>query len=112
MGKVALVILDGWGIKEEEPGNAVLKASTPNINALERFYPSTVLQASGMAVGLPWNKMGNSEVGHLTLGAGKTIYQSLPKVSMSIQDRSFFKNKVLLKTIKHINENKAILFLK
>lgn len=107
MGKVALVILDGWGIREEESGNAILKALTPNMNALERFYPNTILQASGMAVGLPWSKMGNSEVGHLTLGAGKTIYQSLPRVSMSIQDKSFFENEVLLKTIKHINENKG-----
>ncbi|MEA1936561.1 MAG: 2,3-bisphosphoglycerate-independent phosphoglycerate mutase [Patescibacteria group bacterium] len=106
MKKVALIILDGWGIKEEAVGNAVLKASTPNMDALEKFYPSTALQASGMAVGLPWNKMGNSEVGHLTLGAGKIIYQNLPRVSMSIQDRSFFENKTLLKTIRHTTDNK------
>ncbi len=106
MKKVALIILDGWGIGEETNGNAVAKASTPNMNALEKFYPNTILQASGMAVGLPWNKMGNSEVGHLTLGAGKIIYQNLPRVSMSIQDRSFFENEVLLKTIKHATDNK------
>ena len=107
MKKVALIILDGWGVKEEANGNAVVKASTPNMDALERFYPNTILQASGMAVGLPWNKMGNSEVGHLTLGAGKTVYQNLPKVSMSIQDRSFFENEVLLKTIRHIDNDES-----
>ena len=107
MKKVALIILDGWGVKEEANGNAIVKASTPNMDALEKFYPNTILQASGMAVGLPWNKMGNSEVGHLTLGAGKTVYQNLPKVSMSIQDRSFFENEALLKTIKHIDNNES-----
>ncbi len=106
MNKVALVILDGWGVKEEGIGNAITKASTPNIDALERFYPSTILQASGMAVGLPWKKMGNSEVGHLTLGAGKIIYQNLPRISLSIQDKSFFKNETLSETIKHANSNK------
>ena len=106
MNKVALVILDGWGVKEEGVGNAITKASTPNMDALERFYPSTVLQASGMAVGLPWKKMGNSEVGHLTLGAGKIIYQNLPRISLSIQDRSFFENETLLETIRHISSNK------
>lgn len=111
MKKVALIVLDGWGIKKEEIGNAVLEASTPNMDALEKFYPSTILQASGMAVGLPWNKMGNSEVGHLTLGAGRTIYQNLPRVSMSIQDRSFFKNEVLLKTIKHAADNNSNIHL-
>ncbi len=105
MKKVALIILDGWGITEETNGNAIIKASTPNMDALEKFYPSTILQASGMAVGLPWSKMGNSEVGHLTLGAGKIIYQNLPRISMSIQDRSFFENEVLLKTIKHTADN-------
>ena len=108
MKKVALIILDGWGIGEKTAGNAIFKASTPNTDALERFYPSTALQASGMAVGLPWGKMGNSEVGHLTLGAGKTIYQNLPRVSISIQDKSFFKNEVLLKTIKHTTDNENV----
>ena len=105
MRKVALIILDGWGIGEDVVGNAIIKASTPNMDALKKFYPSTILQASGMAVGLPWGKMGNSEVGHLTLGAGKTIYQNLPRVSLSIQDRTFFENEILLKSVKHISEN-------
>ena len=111
MKKVALIILDGWGIRKEMTGNAVLKASTPNIDTLKKFYPNTIIQASGIAVGLPWNKMGNSEVGHLTLGAGKIIYQNLPKVSMSIRDKSFFENKVLLKTIKHALDNNSNIHL-
>lgn len=105
MKKVALIVLDGWGIGEKNSGNAIANASTPNIDALKRFYPHTILQASGMAAGLPWGKMGNSEVGHLVLGAGKIIYQSLPRISLSIQDRTFFENDALLKAIQHSNEN-------
>jgi len=107
MKKVALVILDGWGVSDEIAGNAIANASTPNMDALKRFYPNTILQASGMAAGLPWGKMGNSEVGHLILGAGKIIYQSLPRISLSIQDRTFFENEVLLNSIKHISDNSS-----
>ncbi|MCK4525381.1 MAG: 2,3-bisphosphoglycerate-independent phosphoglycerate mutase, partial [Candidatus Andersenbacteria bacterium] len=71
MKKVILTILDGWGISEEKSGNAIANASTPNMDTFTSFYPGTILQASGMAVGLPWGEMGNSEVGHMILGAGK-----------------------------------------
>ena len=111
MKKAILVILDGWGISEEKTGNAIFKASTPNINLFKKFYFQTNLQASGMSVGLPWGKMGNSEVGHLTLGAGKIIYQSLPRVSLTIQEKSFFKNEVLLKAILHSVKNNSKIHL-
>ncbi|MEA2097690.1 MAG: 2,3-bisphosphoglycerate-independent phosphoglycerate mutase [Patescibacteria group bacterium] len=107
MKKIILVVLDGWGISNEASGNAIASASTPNIDKFISFYPSTVLQASGMAVGLPWGEMGNSEVGHMILGAGKILYQNLPKVSLSIQDRSFFENRVLMETANHAIKNNS-----
>lgn len=105
--KVMLVILDGWGVSSESSGNAIATASTPNMDALLKYYPSTILQASGIAAGLPWGKMGNSEVGHLILGAGKTLYQNLPRVSLSIQEKTFFSNDVLLDSIRHAIENNS-----
>lgn len=107
MEKVALVVLDGWGVNPETVGNAIANASTPNINMLKRFYPYTILQASGIAVGLPWGKMGNSEVGHLILGSGKILYQNLPRVSLAIQNGAFFENKTLLGAISHAEKNKS-----
>ncbi|MDF1497735.1 MAG: 2,3-bisphosphoglycerate-independent phosphoglycerate mutase [Patescibacteria group bacterium] len=107
MNKVILAILDGWGVSEEVGGNAILNASTPNMNDFLGYYPNTILQASGIAAGLPWGEMGNSEVGHMVLGAGKIIYQNLPRISLSIQDKTFFKNTVLKSSIKHIEKNKS-----
>ncbi|MCK4891132.1 MAG: 2,3-bisphosphoglycerate-independent phosphoglycerate mutase [Candidatus Pacebacteria bacterium] len=109
MKKVILVILDGWGISKETSGNAIANASTPNIDMFTNFYPGTALQASGVAVGLPWGEMGNSEVGHMILGAGKILYQNLLKVSLSIQDRSFFENKVLIETVNYAIKNNSII---
>ncbi|MFA7169957.1 MAG: 2,3-bisphosphoglycerate-independent phosphoglycerate mutase [Candidatus Paceibacterota bacterium] len=101
MKKVALIILDGWGAKEEITGNAIKSAQTPNLDMLMSYYPSTVLQASGVSVGLPWETMGNSEVGHLTIGAGKTLYQNLPRVTLSIREGDFYQKEALLKSIEH-----------
>jgi 2,3-bisphosphoglycerate-independent phosphoglycerate mutase len=92
---VALVILDGWGCAPPGPGNAVELADTPNFDRLWREYPHTTLQASGEAVGLPPGQMGNSEVGHLTIGSGRILFQDLMRVNKSIEDRSFFENPVL-----------------
>ena len=78
---VVLAILDGTGISEEKRGNAVALAKKPNFKKFSENYMGTKLQASGIAVGLPWNEEGNSEVGHLTLGAGKIIYQYLPRLA-------------------------------
>lgn len=101
MKKVILLILDGWGASEETTGNAIASAQTPNMDMLMSYYPSTVLQASGVSVGLPWGTMGNSEVGHLTIGAGKTLYQNLPRVTLSIRDGDFYHKEALLKNIEH-----------
>ena len=88
--RVVLVVLDGWGYRPEREGNAIELASTPNWQRLWRSYPRTLLEASGLAVGLPEGQMGNSEVGHLNLGAGRVVPQDLVRVSQSIQGGSFY----------------------
>src|SRR6266571_2936611 len=93
---VALVILDGWGCAPPGPGNAVELANTPNFDRLWRRYPHTTLAASGKAVGLPPGQMGNSEVGHLTIGSGRVLFQDLMRVNRAIEDGSFFENPVLV----------------
>jgi 2,3-bisphosphoglycerate-independent phosphoglycerate mutase len=92
---VALIILDGWGCAPPGPGNAVELANTPNFDRLWRECPHTTLAASGEAVGLPPGQMGNSEVGHLTIGSGRVLYQDLMRVNKAIEDGSFFANAAL-----------------
>jgi 2,3-bisphosphoglycerate-independent phosphoglycerate mutase len=92
---VTLVILDGWGVAPAGPGNAVELAETPVFDRLWREYPHTTIEASGEAAGLPPGQMGNSEVGHLTIGAGRRLYQDLMRVNKSVEDGSFFENPVL-----------------
>lgn len=89
---VMLMILDGWGKREPDQGNAVSIADTPNLDRLLAQYPKTELQTSGKAVGLPDGIMGNSEVGHLNIGAGRVVYQDLMRIDMAIEDGSFFSN--------------------
>lgn len=108
---VVLVVLDGWGIGRGAKGNALAKAKLPTIEKLNKFYPHTALHASGISVGLPWENAGNSEVGHITLGAGKVIYQSLPRITMDIQSGDFFQQKTFLKAIEHAKENNSALHL-
>jgi 2,3-bisphosphoglycerate-independent phosphoglycerate mutase len=93
---VALVILDGWGCAPPGPGNAVELANTPNFDRLWREFPHTTLDASGEAVGLPPGQMGNSEVGHLTIGSGRVLFQDLMRVNRAIEDGSFFTNAALV----------------
>jgi 2,3-bisphosphoglycerate-independent phosphoglycerate mutase len=93
---VALVILDGWGCAPPGPGNAVDLADTPVFDRLWREFPHTTLDASGEAVGLPRGQMGNSEVGHLTIGSGRRLYQDLMRVNKAIEDGSFFENPALV----------------
>jgi 2,3-bisphosphoglycerate-independent phosphoglycerate mutase len=93
---VALVILDGWGCAPPGPGNAVELAETPNFDRLWRTFPHTTLGASGAAVGLPPGQMGNSEVGHLTIGSGRVLFQDFVRVNKSIEDGSFFENPALM----------------
>ena len=92
---LTLIIMDGFGLKEEKAGNAILAAGTPNIDALWAENPHCTLAASGVDVGLPPDTMGNSEVGHTNIGAGRVVYQSLLRISNSIGDGSFFRNPVL-----------------
>jgi 2,3-bisphosphoglycerate-independent phosphoglycerate mutase len=93
---VALVILDGWGIAPAGPGNGVALADTPVFDRLWRDFPHAQLKASGAAVGLPDGQMGNSEVGHLTIGSGRILFQDLVRVNRAIEDGSFFENEALL----------------
>ena len=93
---VCLAILDGFSWGEDVPGNAVRAARTPNLTALFAEHPNTTLDAAGLAVGLPEGQMGNSEVGHLTIGAGRRLYQDLMRVNKAIEDGSFFDNPVLV----------------
>lgn len=106
-----LVIMDGYGLGEEKKYNAVLKGSTPNLDKLFKEYPMTRLKASGEAVGLPEGQMGNSEVGHLNIGAGRTVYQDLSRITKSIDDGSFYENPQLLRTIKNAKDNNKALHI-
>jgi len=95
-----LMILDGWGINPDAANNAVAMANTPNLDALLSKYPHAKIQTSGLAVGLPEGQMGNSEVGHLNLGAGRVVYQDLTRISKAIMDGDLYRNPVLLDCIK------------
>lgn len=97
--KVFMIIMDGWGIANPSSGNAITLASTPNYNFLKSISKYTELICSGESVGLPEGQMGNSEVGHLNLGAGRIVYQDLTKITKSIKEGSFFKNQVLLNAL-------------
>jgi 2,3-bisphosphoglycerate-independent phosphoglycerate mutase len=108
---VFLIVLDGWGENPSFEGNAIAQAKTPNIDKLTRHYPQILLQASGISVGLPWGEMGNSEVGHLTLGSGRVIYQNFPRITLSIQDGSFFTNEAFLSAIESAKKNGGALHL-
>jgi 2,3-bisphosphoglycerate-independent phosphoglycerate mutase len=99
---VALIILDGWGIRRKEDGNSVVLANTPNYDRWIRTLERTIVDASGEAVGLPVGQMGNSEVGHLNLGAGRIVYQDLTRINLAIRDGSFFENEVLVSAIKKV----------
>lgn len=108
---VILIIMDGVGISREERGNAVLAAKTPYLQKISRVYPGAALQASGSEVGLFWGEMGNSEVGHLNIGAGLIVYQSFSRIQFSIQDGAFFKLKVWDEVIEHAEKNKSAIHL-
>ena len=101
---VTLVILDGWGCAPPGPGNAVELAETPVFDAFWREFPHTTLEASGEAVGLPVGQMGNSEVGHLTIGSGRILFQDLQRVNVAIRDESFFENHALVAAFERARE--------
>ncbi len=106
-----LMIMDGVGINEEEKGNAFSLANTPNLDNLFEKYPNTRIKTSGMAVGLPQGQMGNSEVGHTNIGAGRIVYQELTRITMEIQNGSFYNNQELLKAMQNAKLNNSALHL-
>ncbi|NMA96017.1 MAG: 2,3-bisphosphoglycerate-independent phosphoglycerate mutase [Clostridiales bacterium] len=107
----ALIILDGFGINKRTDGNAIYKAKTPNIDRLKATYPYMTISGSGLDVGLPEGQMGNSEVGHLNIGAGRIVYQDLTRISKGIEDGSLFKNKELLAAIENVKNKGSSLHL-
>lgn len=111
MEKIILTILDGYGIREESYGNAVKQANNNFFTYLWKKYPHTKLIASGEDVGLPNGQMGNSEVGHMNIGAGRVVDQPLQLINKSIQDKTFFKNKEIIKIINHTKENDSKLHI-
>lgn len=111
MKKVLLCIMDGVGIRKSSLGNALKNANTKTLDKLMKEYPNILLNASGEYVGLPNGQMGNSEVGHSTIGSGRVIYQSLEKINRSIIDGSFYQNKEILSAIDHAKKNNSKLHL-
>src|SRR6266404_1554032 len=104
---VLLVVMDGWGVAASGPGNAVAQSSLPNITSFYSNYPHGLLEASGDSVGLPPNEVGNTETGHMNLGAGKIVYQDLERINMAIADGSFFEKKTLIDAIEHCQKNNS-----
>jgi 2,3-bisphosphoglycerate-independent phosphoglycerate mutase len=109
--KVILLIMDGWGLGKVKSSDAIQNANTPFVSSLYAKYPNTTLTTCGEAVGLPEGQMGNSEVGHLNLGAGRIVYQELQRINVAIREGEFAKNKTLLASINYAKENNKPLHL-
>ena len=105
------MILDGYGLNDNTKGNGIAAANTPVMDKLMKEYPYVKGYASGLAVGLPDGQMGNSEVGHLNMGAGRIVYQELTRITKAIEDGDFFENEELLGAIKNCKENNSDLHL-
>ncbi|MBI5587878.1 MAG: 2,3-bisphosphoglycerate-independent phosphoglycerate mutase, partial [Deltaproteobacteria bacterium] len=103
--------MDGWGVNPDKKGNATALASTPNLTRLASEYPMTTLDTSGRSVGLPDGQMGNSEVGHLTMGAGRIVYQELTRITKQIESGEFYKNPVLSNLLKKVREKGSAVHL-
>jgi 2,3-bisphosphoglycerate-independent phosphoglycerate mutase len=110
--KLLLIVLDGWGVTNKYRGNAIASAKTPYYDSLINEYPFSVVESSGVAVGLPDGQMGTSEVNHMTIGAGKVLYQDLVRISNKIKDGSFFDNPAFLKAFEHVKKNNSTLHIK
>ena len=110
--KVLLMILDGWGITQDAGSSAIAKANTPFIDTLYHKYPNAQLLTHGMNVGLPEGQMGNSEVGHMNLGAGRIVYQDLAKINLAVKNNTLVTEKVLVNAFQYAkNENKKVHFI-
>ena len=106
---VALIVMDGYGCNPRLEGNAIEAADRPVLTSLWATCPHTEIKASGLAVGLPEGQMGNSEVGHLNLGAGKVVYQDFTKISRAVEDGSFFENEAIVGAMRHVCERESAL---
>src|SRR2546421_8269558 len=111
MKKVVLIIMDGWGEGAKTKVNAIYNANTPFVDSLYKNYPHSHLLTSGENVGLPDGQMGNSEVGHLNIGAGRIVYQDLVKINLAIKDHSFHRHPVILEAIDYAKKNNKKLHL-
>ena len=109
--KVILVIMDGWGIGQKKSADAIQNAKTPFVSSLYGKYPHSTLVTCGESVGLPDGQMGNSEVGHLNLGAGRVVYQELQRINVAVRTGSFAKNEMLLQAIRHAKSTNRPLHL-
>src|SRR5664279_1540315 len=109
--KLVLLILDGFGVASASRGNAISLAVPHSLNNILNQFPALTLQASGPLVGLPWGEMGNSEVGHLNIGAGRIVGQDLPRITASIQSGDFFRNQIFLRACEHVKKNDSKLHL-
>ena len=107
----ALIIMDGYGVNERHEGNAIFSAKTPNMDSYLKSYPNSIIHASGMDVGLPEGQMGNSEVGHTNIGAGRIVYQELTRITKAIADGDFFENVALKNAVENCKKNNAALHL-
>ena len=112
MKKIVLLILDGWGLSDDKKYNAIAQAKTPNFDYLWNNFPHTKLEASGRAVGLPEGQMGNSEVGHLNIGAGRIVYQDLEKINKAVEDNLLEKNPLLVKVFEKVKKYNSTLHIK
>ena len=108
---LALIIMDGFGYRAETAGNAIAAAKTPNLDKLLKTCPNTRIGASGMDVGLPDGQMGNSEVGHTNIGAGRIVYQELTRITKAIQDGTFFENEAFLDAVRNCQWNNSTLHI-
>ena len=106
-----LIIMDGYGLSDEESGNAIKAADTPNLDRISKDFPSAYLNASGLDVGLPDGQMGNSEVGHTNIGAGRVVYQELTRITKSIQDGDFYENEELAGAVRNAKANNGALHI-
>src|SRR5688500_19745711 len=109
--KIILVIMDGWGIGQEKRSDAIFHANTPFVDSLYEKYPNSRLVTCGEDVGLPAGQMGNSEVGHLNIGAGRIVYQELERINVAIRSGELARNKILLNAINYAKQNNKPLHL-
>ena len=107
----AIIIMDGFGLRDDKRGNAIVEAGTPNLHALWEQYPHTQIEASGKAVGLPQGQMGNSEVGHLNLGAGRVVYQDISLIDHAIETGEFFQNEAFAAALQNVKAHGTVLHL-